>query len=634
MCGIVGAYARHGLLPDTELFTKAMDRMRRRGPDDAGIWSDTQVRLGHRRLAVVDLGASGHQPMESADRRFVVVFNGEIYNHLELRHRLEPPGGWRGTCDTETLLEAYRAWGVDCLAHFNGMFAFAIWDRTEQLLFVARDRLGVKPLYYSWQGGIFSFASRPGALAAIQDNAHPTINSDALRAYLEFGYFPASLAFYANVQKLQQAHYMMVNESGPRIYRYWDYRHIAPDASLLDRREDDLVDELDELMRSAVRLRLLSDVPLGAFLSGGIDSALIVAGMKDAGVSDPKAYTISLREKALNEGPAAAATARHIEVNHVVETMDSQNLLDLLPTFIEEFDEPFADNSAFATMAVARLARRHVTVALTGDGGDELFGGYHYYPLLERLTRVVSWPRPIRQALRQALCFVPSRNARLLAGALKFDNSVLLFQYLRSLSKDVWPLVSDDFRASTSASSDWFAETAGCFSPDLSSAEIGMRLDTRFTLTDGYLQKVDLGTMAFSLEARCPFVDYRVVEWAMRLPQHYKIRDGQSKYILKRMLCRYLPGQLVYQPKRGFVLPMAAWLRGPLKTWASELLHDQSLTSQLSLDRDRLLRLFKMHASRARDAHPLLWAVLMALSFVAHHINGRSLPEISRSQVA
>jgi asparagine synthase (glutamine-hydrolysing) len=572
--------------------------------------------------------------MESVDRRFVVVFNGEIYNHLELRQRLTPPGGWRGTSDTETLLESYRAWGVDCLAHFNGMFAFAIWDRTAQRLFIARDRLGVKPLYYSWRNGTFSFASRPGALAAILDTARPTINPDALRAYLELGYVPAPMAFYANVQKLQQAHYMMVDESGPRIYRYWDYRHIAPDASLLHRREDDLIDELDELMRSAVRLRLLSDVPLGAFLSGGIDSALIVAGMKAAGVSNPSAFTIAFQEKAYNEGPAAAATAHHIGVNHVVETMNSRNLLELLPTFVEEFDEPLADPSAFPTMAVARLARRHVTVALTGDGGDELFGGYHYYPLVERLTRVASWPRRIRQALRQAVSLVPSHNARLLAGALRFNNPVLLFQYLRSYSKDFSPVVSDDLRASTVAPSDLFAEAAGCFPPDLSSAETGMRLDTCFTLTDDYLQKVDLATMAFSLEARSPFVDYRVVEWAMRLPQHYKMRHGESKYLLKLVLCRYLPEHLVYQPKRGFGLPVAAWLRGPLKAWASELLHDQALTSQLSLDRDRLLSLFQVHVSGARDAHPLLWAVLMSLSFVAHHVNGQSLPEVSRRQAA
>jgi asparagine synthase (glutamine-hydrolysing) len=634
MCGIVGAYAPQGLLPGTELFSKAMDRMRRRGPDDAGIWSDSQVRLGYRRLAVLDLTEAGHQPMQSADQRFVVVFNGEIYNHLELRDRLTPLEGWRGSSDTETLLECYRAWGVDCLAHFNGMFAFAIWDRTEQRLFVARDRLGVKPLYYSWYGGTFSFASRPGALTAILDTARPSINPDALRAYLEFGYVPAPMAFYTDVKKLQQAHFMIVDKRGPSIYRYWDYRHIFPDVSLLRRREDDLVDELDELMRSAVRLRLLSDVPLGAFLSGGIDSALNVAGMKAAGVSDPNAFTIAFQEEAYNEGPAAAATARHIGVNHVVETMTLRKLLELLPTFVEEFDEPFADSSALPTMAVARLARRKVTVALTGDGGDELFGGYHYYPLVERLTRVAGWPRGIRQALRQAVSLVPSHNARLLAGALKFDNPVLLFQYLRSCSKDFDPVISDDLLASTLVPSELFEEAAGCFPQDLSSAETGMRLDTRFTLADGYLQKVDLATMTFSLEARSPFVDYRMVEWSMRLPQQYKMRNGQSKYLLKRLLCRYLPGHLIYQPKRGFGLPVAAWLRGPLKAWASDLLHDQALTSQLSLDRKRLLRVFQMHISGARDAHPLLWAVLMALSFVAHHINGRSLPEISRSHAA
>jgi asparagine synthase (glutamine-hydrolysing) len=634
MCGIVGVFANKGELPSIEQLSHAIRRMRQRGPDDNGIWSGKQIRLGHARLAVMDVTESGKQPMLSADGRFITVFNGEIYNHLELRKALAPPGAWRGTSDTETLLEAYRTWGVDCLSHFNGMFSFAIWDQIERRLFVARDRMGVKPLYFHFLNGSFTFASRPHALTALLPHVRPGIDPDALRAYFEFGYVPAPMGFYAGVQKLQQAHYLLVDESGLKIRRYWDFRHIAPDTSILLRREEDLLDELAELLGDAVKLRLLSDVPLGAFLSGGIDSALVVAAMKARGLSRPHAFTIAFREKAYNEGPAAGEVAQIIGIEHTVEIMHSQDFLQLLPAFIEQFDEPLADSSAFPTMAVARLARRHVTVALTGDGADELFGGYHYYPLMEGLTRISKLPKALREAIRKSVGLVPGHRAKLFSEALRFDEPVPLFGFLRSLQKDFPSVLSREIQESTSTPQELFAAAAGSFPVELTAAEAAMRLDARFTMADGYLQKVDLATMAFSLEARSPFLDFRMVEWAMRLPQHYKMRDGQNKYLLKRLLCRDLPHRLVYKPKRGFSVPVAAWLRGPLKLWALEILSDQSLASQLSMDRKSLLKLFELHASGKRDVHPLLWAVLMAMSFVACHVNGGNLPQVIRRDAA
>jgi asparagine synthase (glutamine-hydrolysing) len=554
--------------------------------------------------------------MVSADRRYVIVFNGEIYNHRDLRRVLNPPGGWHGSSDSETLLESFRAWGPACLDRLNGMFAFAIWDRIERRLFAARDRLGVKPFFYRYDGRRFSFASRPAALLALGESSGLDIDHEALGIYLELGYVPAPLCMHRGVGKLKAGHSLIVSERGLRIVRYWDYRHIAPDLSLLGRSEDSLAQELDEVVRDAVRVRLMSDVPLGAFLSGGVDSALVVAGMKAVGATVPRTFTIAFDEPAFNEGPAAAAIAAHLGVDHVAEVLRVDSLLELLPDVVREFDEPLADVSAFPTMAVARLARRHVAVALTGDGGDELFGGYHYYGLASRLAGTADWPPLLRRLVVATIARLPSHRAKLLAGALRRQGAVALFQYLRSFGKDFAPVVSPGLRGRTTNAETWMAQVAASFALDLTPAEIGMRLDTAFTLADLYLQKVDVATMAFSLEARCPLTDYRLVEWAMRLPAAFKIRAGETKSLLKRTLCRYLPAHMVYQRKMGFSAPVAKWLRGPLREWARERLHDDNLMSQVPLDRRRVTALFDLHTCGARDAHPLLWSVLMLVCFV------------------
>jgi asparagine synthase (glutamine-hydrolysing) len=626
MCGIVGVLNRSGRLPSAQAFARCVETLARRGPDDSGVWGDDSVRLGHRRLAIVDLTAAGHQPMESSDGRFVVTFNGEIYNHADLRPELQPPGGWRGHSDTETLLEAYRAWGVGCLQRLYGMFAFGIWDRLERTLLVARDRMGVKPLYYGWQNGSFSFASRPGALTGLLGDGGGEIDSQALRVYLELGYMPAPLSFYRRVRKLRAGHYMLVDGREPQAVRYWDYRHIAPDPALAKRNEEELIDELEELVRAAVKSRLMSDVPLGAFLSGGVDSATVVAAMKAVGVSQPKTFTIRFRESAYDEGPAASRIAQHLGVDHVTETLQVHDLLALLPQYVDEFDEPFADSSAFPTMAVARLARRHVTVALTGDAGDELFGGYHYYSLTERLARINRWPPTVRRVAKAMAARSPSHKAKLVAGALERNTFVGIFNYLRGFGKDFPLLVAPAVLQGTDSSESWFEQSAASFALDLTGAEVGMRLDLGFMLPDGYLQKVDVATMAMSVEARCPLVDHRLVEWAMRLPVDYKIRRGQTKYLLKRALRRHLPASMIYRPKRGFGVPVAQWLRGPLRSWTYDLLNDATLLDRLPLDRKRLVALADLHMSGARDAHPLLWAVLMLLCYVARHDRGMDLP--------
>jgi asparagine synthase (glutamine-hydrolysing) len=572
--------------------------------------------------------------MESSDRRYVIVFNGEIYNHRELRQRLGSRHGWTGTSDTETLLEAYRTWGPDCLKHLNGMFAFAIWDRTEHTLFLARDRMGVKPLYYAQHEGRLAFASRPGALTRLLDRRDLDINSQALRVYLELGYIPAPLAFHQDMHKLAPGHYLLANARGIRIVRYWDFRCISPDPELRRRSEGELVEELDALICDAVKTRLMSDVPLGAFLSGGVDSALVVAAMKAAGVEHPRTFTIAFKEQAFDEGPAAAQTAGHLGVDHVHETLDVNSLLELLPTYIDEYDEPFADSSAFPTMAVARLARRHVTVALSGDGADELFGGYHYYPLMNKLQAMTRWRAPVKQLIGRLMSSIPMHRVKLFAGAVQCGDTVTLFNYLRSVGKDYPSLVNDDILQSTSSSNDWFAQFAAGFAVDLSGAETGMRLDAGITLPELFLQKVDVATMAFSLEARCPMTDYRLVEWAMRLPAEYKLRDGETKYLLKKALCKYLPPAQVYRKKMGFGVPIAAWLRGPLRDWARGLIYDDTLMAKIPFDKARVRDLLNKQLSGQREAHPLLWSVLMLLCFVQKYEASRSLPAVSYRQVA
>jgi asparagine synthase (glutamine-hydrolysing) len=634
MCGILGLLTTTGTHPPFETFLAALDRLKLRGPDDSGIWREDGLLLGHRRLSVVDLSQAGHQPMESSDRRFVIVFNGEIYNHADLRPRLSPQNGWRSSSDTETLIEAYRAWGVRCLDRINGMFAFAIWDRTEQTLFAARDRMGVKPLYYSNKNGQFGFASRPGALNMLLDDGALSIDPEALRVYLEIGYIPAPLSFHRDMRKLPAGHYLLVNARGVRRVRYWDFRSIKPDPSMNSRPEGELVEELDALIHSAVKMRLMSDVPLGAFLSGGVDSALVVAAMKSAGVCHPKTFTIAFKERAFNEGPAAARAAEHLGVDHVHETLDVNSLLDLLPTYIQEYDEPFADSSAFPTMAVTRLARRHVKVALSGDGADELFGGYHYYPLIDRLAPLLGWRTSNKRAAQRVLKSLPWHRTKLLAGALQSRNTVALFHYLRSVGKDYPTLLSGDIVQSTAPSETWFAQFATSFAMDLSAAETAMRLDAGLTLPDLFLQKVDVATMAFSLEARCPMTDYRLVEWAMRLPARFKLRNGETKYLLKKVLSKYLPADCVYRPKMGFGVPLAQWLRGPLRTWADELIHDDTLMSRVPLDKKRVRELRQQQLAGQRESHPLLWSVLMLLCFVQSHDARRSLPVIAYREVA
>jgi asparagine synthase (glutamine-hydrolysing) len=622
MCGIVGMIDFRSAV-DEGAIRDAARTLYKRGPDDSGVWTSENVGLGHQRLAVLDLTPSGHQPMFSADGRYGIVFNGEIYNFMEIRRSIDDNDAhWRSQSDTEVILAAYAKWGPDCLQQFHGMFAFAIWDRKEKVLFAARDRMGVKPFYYHYSGECFAFASRPRALLALNPSWSSPLDEQALRFYLESGYVPAPYSIFQAIRKLRPAHWLLLRENGLCIERYWDFRQIVPEANWEDRREEDLLDELEEILCRSVRSRMISDVPLGAFLSGGIDSSVVVAVMAKHSSQPVKTFTIGFAEKAFDESGHARAVSEQIETEHHCERLRVDDLLELMPTFSREYDEPFFDSSAFPTMAVSRLARRHVTVSLSGDGGDELFGGYYYYQIVRRLSAIYKMPSGVRKSLALLVGMAPQHRLKLLSSALRQRNVAEAFYFSRSIIKDFDGILLPDVLRRTVSMRELFAEAATAFPPGLRAPEVGMRLDAYYTLPDDYLQKVDVASMAFSLEARDPLLDQDLVEWAMKLPLKWKLRGSQNKYLLRKLAYRYIPRQILNRPKKGFEVPISEWLKGPLRAWAESQLRSEKLFEQVPMDQSSLLTLSALHNSGGRNAHHLLWSVLMLLDFanrVARH---------------
>jgi asparagine synthase (glutamine-hydrolysing) len=611
MCGIVGLSRADGAPIDLAALGRARDLLASRGPDAAADWSEPGIGFGHRRLAILDLSPAGLQPMASADGRYVAVYNGEIYNHLELRDELA--GAWRGTSDTETLLAAYARWGPRCLERFHGMFALAIWDRAERALFLARDRMGVKPLFYHAGGGRLGFASRPRALFELLPGLSRELDPQAVRFYLEAGYVPAPHSIFAGVRKLEPAHYLVWRGGELRRERYWDASGIEPEAAWERRSEQDLLDELEEIVGRAVRWRLLSDVPLGAFLSGGIDSSVVVAAMCRFASGPVRTFTIGFAEPDYDESGHAAVVAKHLGVEHEVETLGVDQLLDLLPTVFAQYDEPLYDTSVFPTLAVSRMARRHVTVSLSGDGGDELFGGYHYYRIADRLESLRRLPG--HALLGGLISRVPDHRLRLLGAALTRRSGAESFAFVRSIAKDFRPVLSPDAAAGTVGLAALFKRESASFARGLSAAEQGMRLDARFTLPDDYLVKVDVASMAYSLESREPLLDQDLVEWAARLPLRWKLAQGRNKWLLRRLAARAIPAEILDRPKRGFDVPIERWLRGPLRGWAEERIEAAELFARVPVDRDAARELLQLHLSGGRNVHPLLWSVLTLLEF-------------------
>lgn len=601
------------------------------------------IALAHRRLSILDLSSAGQQPMVSPCGRYVLTYNGEIYNHKDLRADLEAEGGhfgWRGHSDTETLLAALRHWGVDgALRRVNGMFAFALWDAGERILYLARDRMGEKPLYYGRYGNTFLFGSELKALTAFP-GWRGEVDRNALALYLRHNYVPTPWSIYRGIYKLPPAHFVVVRECGAQVAEpqcYWSLAEVAERGVAAAAAAGDptaLADELDTLLRDAVRRRMAADVPPGAFLSGGYDSTTVVALMQAQSDRPVKTFSIGFHEEEYNEARHAKAVAAHLSTDHTEFYVTPEEAMAVIPRLPDIYDEPFADSSQIPTFLVSQLARRHVTVSLSGDGGDELFFGYGRYLKCERIwTQLSGLPLWWRHVASSVLAHAPGRA---LEGVMAVLPNRLRINHLA----DRLPKLAEMLSQPTGEAfyrelvSHWknpdkvvlgAREPATLLNrPDLLPALPGLReqmmyLDMMTYLPDDILVKVDRASMAVSLEVRVPLLDHRVVEFAWRVPTELKYREGQSKWLLRQVLYRYVPKELMERPKKGFGVPIEHWLRGPLRDWAEALLDEHKLREQGFFDPVPIRRMWGEHVSGRRRWHYYLWDVLMFQAWLEAH---------------
>ncbi len=638
MCGIAGFLGGGGRADCAAVARSMAEAMHHRGPDDSGVWVDegARIALAHRRLAILDLSPAGHQPMASTDGRHVIVFNGEIYNHQALRALLAGEN-WRGHSDTETLLAAITAWGVETTLRLCvGMFAFALWDRQERSLTLARDRLGEKPLYYGTMAGHFLFASELKALRT-WPGFSGEIDRDALALFMRRNYVPAPWSIYRGIRKLPPGMFLRVAAQGPSTVvaepiPYWSAREAAESGLAQPFAGDvgEAADELERLLRQAIAGQMLADVPLGAFLSGGIDSSVVVALMQAQSSRPVRSFSIGFHEGEYNEAHHAKAVAAHLGCDHTELYATPRQAMNVIPRLPALYDEPFADSSQIPTFLVSQLARQHVTVSLSGDGGDELFGGYNrYFWAMQLWRRFSRMPRPLRRAAQAGLTALsPAAWNRLfhmagplLPAALRHANPGDKLHKLAALFAARQPeaiyqrLVShwDDPAAvvwhSHEPATALFDPARWLDSPDF--PQRMMYLDQVSYLPDDILVKVDRAAMAVSLETRVPLLDHRLVEFAWRLPLAMKIRDGQGKWLLRQVLYRHVPRHLIDRPKMGFGVPIDVWLRGPMKDWAEALLDEARLRRESYFDPTPIRHLWAEHQSGRRNWAYHLWDVLM-----------------------
>jgi asparagine synthase (glutamine-hydrolysing) len=642
MCGIAGIFANPGRVVGEALLRTMGYQLIHRGPDNEGIWLDPKCGVGlvHRRLSIIDLSAYGNQPMISHDGRFVLVYNGEVYNYQALRADLEREKGieWCGHSDTEVLLAAIEHWGLkSALKRANGMFSFALWDRREQTLTLARDRLGEKPLYVAWIPGAIVFASELKALRTLSGWCND-IDHQALGYFLRFGYVPAPLSIHRGVYKLPPANFIILDaglldrfpnleEFCQRCQCYWSLSAIADEGigDPIDMDESTVLYRLEELLADSVGMRMEADVPVGAMLSGGIDSSLIVAVMQRLSSRPVRTFTVGFREELFDEAAFARSVAKHIGSEHTEIRLLGKDALDVIPSLPEIYDEPFADPSQIPTVLVSALARQQVIVALSGDGGDELFGGYGRYHAASRTWPILRWCPPMLRkgggAVASALEFLSrwslgnggqsrlSYRAQRFGRRISADSFESYYSNLLSLSLDqtastVWP-------------SGLPLIPLGIQMPKIRDIEQRMMfIDQMSYLPDDILAKTDRASMAASLELRIPFLDYRIVEFTWRLPARLRRRGRDGKLLLRHILHRYVPKKLVERPKKGFDIPLDAWLRGPLRIWMLDLLNPDAMRKAGYLDPTVVTRLVNDHLACRGDHGYALWPLLMFESWL------------------
>lgn len=646
MCGIAGQIGG-GQRGDIALAVQRMaDALLHRGPDDGGVWHDPSaaVAFGHRRLSILDLSEAGHQPMLSASGRWVMAYNGEVYNHLSMRQQLDSSGqapAWRGHSDTETLLACVEAWGVvETLRLCTGMFALSLWDRQKRALWLARDRLGEKPLYYGWQGDTFLFGSELKAL-----RAHPAFNAavdrGALALMLRHNCVPAPYSIYAGIRKLLPGTWLKLRPGEREVepVAFWSLTEVAERGMTNPFAGSDVeaCDALEVHLGNAIRGQMVADVPLGALLSGGIDSTLITAIMQANSTRPVRTFTIGFDEKQYDEAKHARAVAKHLGTEHTELRLRSSDALDLVPQLSTMYDEPFADSSQLPTRMVMGLAKKHVTVALSGDGGDEFFGGYNRYVHGPRTWKRISWMPPLlRRAAGAGLTALPADTVNRLFGGVAGrlgiahpgDKAHKLGARLGRVRS------ADDLNVSLV--SEWSNHPGmvigGVMPPSLledrsrwpqldSPVQRMMALDGLTYLPDDILVKVDRASMAVSLETRAPFLDHQLAAFAWSLPMHMKIRNGQGKWILRRLIDRHVPSGLMNRPKMGFGIPLDQWLRGSLREWAENLISEGRLTREGFFDPKPIRAAWLRHQSGEASNGYRLWSVLMFQAWLEGETN-------------
>jgi len=637
MCGLVGYLSGNaGHINASELLVKMGQAISHRGPDDSGVWFDAEAGVGmfHRRLSILDLSPAGHQPMVSCDGRYVLVFNGEIYNHLKIREELGAKLQWRGHSDTETLLAGFSVWGIEStVKKAVGMFAVAVWDRQTRTLTLGRDRLGEKPLYYGWQGDTLLFGSELKGL-----KAHPSfraqIDRNSLALLMRYNYIPAPYSIYQGIQKLLPGALLTVSlevrDNQPQ--RYWDLKKVVVNG--LERRfsgsPDDAVEVLEGLLKNSIAGQMLSDVPLGAFLSGGIDSSTIVALMQMQSNSPVRTFTIGFNEEQYNEAGYAKKVARYLGTNHTELYVSSQEAREVIPQLPALYCEPFSDSSQIPTFLVSHLAHQHVKVSLSGDAGDELFCGYNRYAEAQELWRKLSnLPVGLRKVLARGITSLPPHvwdslfgpiqrllpeglahakmGDKLHKGAAMMSSQTPAELYRLLVSQ--WSLTSGLVIGAVEPPTVW-TDTAQQPHAEHFIQDI-MSVDMLTYLPDDILCKVDRAAMGASLETRVPFLDHRLVEFVWQLPLDYKQHKGISKWLLRQILYKHVPRELIERPKMGFGVPIDVWLRGPLRAWAEELLSESRLRREGYLNPYPVRRQWAMHLSGKNSCQYHLWNVLM-----------------------
>ena len=642
MCGLAGCWTKRTNLSLRASVQEMSQTLNHRGPDAGAVWVDEPegIGLGHCRLKVIDLSENGAQPMHSACNRYVLVFNGEIYNHHRLRAELEECGlapSWRGHSDTEILLAGFVAWGVAAmLQRAVGMFAFALWDKEERRLTLGRDRFGEKPLYYGWlgrgNGQTFVFGSELKALRAFPNFDNP-INRDALALYFQFCTVPAPYSIFQDIFKLEPGHILVLQGEGfshraIKIEPYWQLTDVVDkgiSSPILD--EVEAIELLESTLQESIEQQSIADVPLGAFLSGGVDSSLITALMQNQSSSRIQTFTVGFDEIEFDESPYALAVAQHIGTEHHELRVTSKDALNIIPNLPEIYDEPFSDSSQIPTYFICQAARQNVTVALSGDAGDELFGGYNRYFWGKRIWSKVAWlPMVARQLLGTGISLFPVSNwdainyvlprhyqttnlgDKVHKMAYRLERVENLDDLYRTLLM-VWQEGNDLVKHSNKLPT--ILDDANIVANISKSEHRMMFWDSLLYLPDDILTKVDRAAMRVSLETRAPFLDHRIAELAWRLPLHMKIRDGQSKWALRQVLYKYVPSDLVERPKRGFSIPLGQWLRGPLRDWAEGLLNQERLQSEGYLNSTLIRETWQQHLSERYDWPHHLWSVLM-----------------------